>query len=206
MLNFHFLRCRKTHIFKCVSLRSETEEYKVKYDFKEDQAHDTLAPDVIQAILEVLNTIPYQHGLFHFPEFFFDGNGIELSKAKVFQNVSSLQDATVTFQTELVNGTTHQLMRDFNMGSLIGQSQSLDLLLNATVHVLNINMLQLQNLKSIIDDGQLATLEKQHADLVSLLKNVADTACFGTGTQKAGLNSRLAALALEDFTASDLHH
>lgn len=202
MLNFHFTRSRKTHAFTCVSLRSETDGYNVRYDFKDDKAQHTLAREVFQAILAVLDTLPYQHGIFHFPDFLFLGKGIGLSKAQVFQNVTSLQDATITFKTELTQGTPSQLMREFNSGALGGQSQALDLLVNTTLHVLNINALQLEKLESVIDNRQLFALNQQHAELVSLLRNVADAAFSGSTVEQAGLRSRLAMLAVENFNAT----
>lgn len=202
MLNFHFSRDRKTQAYTCVSLHAETDAYKARYEFDADGSSTALAPDVLGAVLSTLDGLPYQPGLFHFPDFSYEAPDVALSGAQVFQNLSSLNDAMVTFKTKLSKGASYQLLREFRADALEGRPQALDLLLRTTMHVLNINVLQIQKLENCLEAPELQAMKEQHSDLVSLLKNAADLAGMGSGADPAGLNPRLAALALEDFNTN----
>lgn len=205
MLNFHFTRNRKTHAYSCEALRVATDGYNVRYDFKDGHGDAILAADTMASIFSVLEGLPYKHGVFHFPEYSFYNNDIHLSGACVFQNVSSLDDARVTFRTELSRGVSSHLL-PHHRKAVNDQHQTLDLLLDATVHVLNINVLQLQRLRSVIDPKEATKIEEQHAEMLSLLKSVANVFSMGTSVDQASLNARLATMSLENFCAEDVVH
>lgn len=201
MLSFELNRDRKTHEYTLLSFQEQADDFDVKYTFRDKRYPKVITQTVMPILLGVLDDIPFEPGLHHFPDFSCSMHGIEMQSATVFHNTSSLNNASVKFRTEVQAGSATALMADTTPAELSDSPpirRLVELLLDTTVQVLNINLFQINRLKHHLHDSERRIIEDNHTKMVSLVSHAARVAVPSHETT-AGLEHALAGLYFKEF-------
>jgi len=207
MLVLELTRDRKTKSYTLLALQQRADDIDVRCSFKTSKYPYAIKHHLLPPVLMMLNELPFETSLNHFPDFSVSLPNVLLGRAKVFHNISSMSDASVKCHLEVLSGSALDLIHPAEPTCIEQHSSTtenlVDMLLNTTLHVLNINVLQLERLKGSLEQSERAAIEEQHAELVSLACHAAQVSSFDSKID-VGLKQSLAKLRLENF-AADRH-